>query len=571
MIVLVYKALYRKYRPASFNDIVGQDVIIKTLINAVKTQRISHAYLFNGSRGTGKTSVAKLLAKAINCLDIKNGHACNKCSVCLSVINNEAPDIIEIDAASNNGVDEIRELKSKIGLAPHHFRYKVYIVDEVHMLSIGAFNALLKTLEEPPNHAVFILATTEPHKLPLTIISRCQNFSFQKITLEAIEKKLKEIISLEKIEIEKEAIIEIAQLADGSMRDAIGLLEQLKAYTDKIITITDVYDVSGTISIDRLATFLKWWATHKLKDVLKEIEFFYQTGKDFQRITELLAIFLRNVLLYRKAPTFFNQQDHNLNLYKQFDKCLKDETIFQLINDTNLFLHNFKDVAHPKIAFELLLLKRLDKLEIDDTNKIEKVRTAPSSSMNGVSLTNNQEVKKDSSDSKVSVVSKVFKQEHIQDYKEVLIHNTIALAEKKYQNEVLTKWLQLKTYLINKEYQALATLLLDAKVEAASDDHLILTYEYDAMVESFDQQLKEIEILISKLLAKKYIVVALNKKDWQVIRAKYIKLKKDNQEISLLSEENIKRPIDLKKQKRLSQETQEAINIFGEDLIEMKG
>lgn len=568
--IMDYRALYRKYRPIVFDDIVGQEVIIKTLINAVKTKRISHAYLFSGSRGTGKTSVAKLLAKAINCLDAKNGQTCNKCFVCLSVINNESPDIIEIDAASNNGIDEIRELKNKINLAPHHFRYKVYIVDEVHMLSIGAFNALLKTLEEPPAHAVFILATTEPHKLPLTIVSRCQNFNFQKISVVAIETKLKEIIDLEKIKIDKEVVTEIAKLADGSLRDAIGLLEQLNAYTDKKISMDDIYEVSGTVPLEKLAKVLKYWSAYNLEELFGEIENFYQTGKDFQKITESLAMFLRNILLYRRAPTFFNQLNHDLNLYKQFNDYLSDDLIFRLINDANVFLLNIKDVAHPKIAFELLLLRRLDNVRNISSGSgfkesISDIKLPPKEN-----LLSGQKIKYDAS----VIKDKKKPQAQKKDYKEILIHNTIALAEKKHQKAILSKWDQLNTYLINKEYRALATLLLDSKVEAASADHLILTYEYDAMVESFDQQYNEIESLINNLLGQKYIVVALNKDDWQVIRNKYIKLKKEKKVIELLSEEGIERQSNFKKTtkaKKLSQETKDAIEIFGEDLIEMKG
>ena len=224
---MMYKALYRKYRPKSFDEIYGQDVIKKTIINEIKNNKISHAYLFCGPRGTGKTSVAKLVAKLINCENSKNGVACNECESCKQINNNSNLDIIEIDAASNNGVDEIRELKDKVKFLPTISKYKVYIIDEVHMLSTGAFNALLKTLEEPPKHVVFILATTEVNKIPITIISRCQRFDFKKISSENIYNRLKYIVNEENINITDDAIKEISILSDGGLRDAIGLLDKL--------------------------------------------------------------------------------------------------------------------------------------------------------------------------------------------------------------------------------------------------------------------------------------------------------------------------------------------------------
>ena len=231
---MAYQTLYRKYRPKSFDLVYGQDVIVKTLKNVIKNNKLSHAYLFTGPRGTGKTSCAKLFAKAINCLDnTSTGDACNKCENCLSFNNNSNPDIIEIDAASNNGVDEIREIKNKVNLVPAMSKYKVYIIDEVHMLSIGAFNALLKTLEEPPEYIIFILATTEPQKLPTTVISRCQRFDFKSISRESMKQCLENIIQKEKINIDTAALDEIILNSNGGMRDAIGMLDQAFAFSDE--------------------------------------------------------------------------------------------------------------------------------------------------------------------------------------------------------------------------------------------------------------------------------------------------------------------------------------------------
>ena len=244
----MYYALYRKYRPQTFDDVIGQQVIIKTLKNSIINNKISHAYLFTGPRGCGKTTIAKILAQTINCQNLQGSEQCGECVFCTQLKEKKAIDIIEIDAASNNGVDEIREINNKVNLVPAVGKYKVYIIDEVHMLSISAFNALLKTLEEPPSHVVFILATTEPHKIPATILSRCQRFDFKPLTVKEIKTNLKNIAEKEKIAIEEEALNLVAEAAEGGMRDAIGILDQVSAYSTTEINLNDVNNVTGRIS-----------------------------------------------------------------------------------------------------------------------------------------------------------------------------------------------------------------------------------------------------------------------------------------------------------------------------------
>ena len=251
---MAYTALYRKYRPSNFASVVGQEVVVDILKNSILNNKVSHAYLFTGPRGTGKTSIAKILAHAVNCLNF-NGDICGECEVCKNLEINDS-DIIEIDAASNNGVDEIRNLRDNVKLLPSFCKYKIYIIDEVHMLSTGAFNALLKTLEEPPSHVIFILATTDPHKVLPTILSRCQRFDFKKVSVNKIHERLKDICEQENITIEDTALDEISRLANGGLRDALSILDQVNAYSDDKITSDDVHEVNGTITQNNLKAFV---------------------------------------------------------------------------------------------------------------------------------------------------------------------------------------------------------------------------------------------------------------------------------------------------------------------------
>ena len=269
----MYHALYRKYRPKDFDSVVGQDSIIKTLKNSIIHKNFSHAYMFFGPRGTGKTSVSKIFARNINCLNPKNGIACEECDACKVSFSKDCVDIIEIDAASNNGVDEIRDLKNKISLVPSELRYKVYIIDEVHMLSIGAFNALLKTLEEPPEHAIFILATTDPQKVPETIVSRCQCFSFKRISDNAIVDRLRYVCNCENIDIDDNVLEKISILSDGGLRDSLGMLDKLVSYSDRKITIEDFNDINGVVSDEDISKFLDYILTGNIVEILNFIKY----------------------------------------------------------------------------------------------------------------------------------------------------------------------------------------------------------------------------------------------------------------------------------------------------------
>ncbi|MEG1009325.1 MAG: DNA polymerase III subunit gamma/tau, partial [Clostridia bacterium] len=285
-------ALYRKYRPTTFDDMVGQDVIVKILKNQIKQDKISHAYIFSGVRGTGKTTAAKIFARAINCLDSVDGQPCNKCSNCLDIINNETTDVVEMDAASNNGIDNIRQIKQELQYVSSLLKYRVYIIDEAHMVTTGAFNALLKTLEEPPENVVFILATTEQHKIPVTILSRCLRFEFLKISKENIVNNIEKILNKENIEYEKEALELIAKMADGAMRDALSITDRCISDNDKL-TLKLVESVIGIIDSDIITNITDGIINYNSLEVLKNVDLVISKGKDLRQLVyELLEKFL---------------------------------------------------------------------------------------------------------------------------------------------------------------------------------------------------------------------------------------------------------------------------------------
>lgn len=293
---MAHLALYRKYRPEGFDSLIGQEAIKTTLQNALETDKISHAYLFTGPRGTGKTSSAKILAKAINCLQPKGINPCGVCDSC----KDSNPDIFEMDAASNNGVDEIRELREKVAYAPVFGKKKVYIIDEVHMLTTQAFNALLKTLEEPPSHAVFILATTEPHKIPLTILSRCQRYDFRRIAQEDIISRMEKIVEMEQAVVEPQALQLIAQIAAGGMRDALSLLDQAISNAKGPVTLQSVIDLTGAVDTRKIGTLIQLIASNSVEKSLEHFNVCFQSGNEPKFFIEEMMIYLRDILLYEK-------------------------------------------------------------------------------------------------------------------------------------------------------------------------------------------------------------------------------------------------------------------------------
>ena len=580
-----YKSLYRKYRPMRFEDVCGQQFIVKTLSNAIKNNKIGHAYLFCGTRGTGKTTIAKIFAKLVNCLNPLDNVPCGECEICLNENTDEIPDIIEIDAASNNGVDEIRELKNKIKLMPVMCKYKVYIIDEVHMLSTGAFNALLKTLEEPPEHVIFILATTEPQKLPITIISRCQRFDFKKINVLDISKRLKYISQKEGIDIDDEAIEEIAKLSEGAMRDAIGLLDQISSFADSKITVEDIYTIRGSVSNRVLIELIEKYIDNDASSILSIVDDIYLSGKDFYKLSEDILVFYRNMLISKVAPSYF--EDKALQLkddIMRLSSKIEVKRIERMIKKLEELLRNIKSSDYPRILFETTILSDLD---LDESFENEKPTTEKDKTfvmgINEVdSNSKNNEIKLDKNINEI--IKEEFKEKDIKKVttknksnnsfaitdtlKEAMINNTIAEASASLKKEATVKFEELDKYLIDKDFKAAATILKDSIVTAVSNDHMLLTYKYESMVEDNDNEYASISNLVKQMFGSEYKVVAITDKRWKELRPYFLNLKKENGTIPLIEEKYEK--INKSEYMIENENYEEVLNIFDSDLIEME-
>lgn len=357
----MYQALYRRYRPKSFNELLGQDHITRILKNQIKKQNIGHAYLFSGTRGTGKTSAAKIFSRAVNCLSPIDGNPCNKCENCQEILDNNTVDVIEMDAASNNSVDDIRDLRDKVIYAPAKIKYKVYIVDEVHMLSKGAFNALLKTLEEPPKHLIFILATTEPERLPATILSRCQRFDFRRISNEDIVINMEKILKDLKIQIDRDALNLIARNADGAMRDALSLLDQCVSYNSEVIKYEDAINILGVTNRDLIFDLVDRMKAEKTEDVLVAIDEIIQSGKDVGQFIKDLIEHFRNLMVVKssKSPELIIEVS-NMDKYIEQSNLLDLDYILEALDILAEADSQAKWSSQPRIILEMATLKLIN-------------------------------------------------------------------------------------------------------------------------------------------------------------------------------------------------------------------
>ena len=542
-----YVALYRKYRPKKFDDVIGQKVTVEILKNSIINNKISHAYLFNGPRGTGKTSVAKIFAKSVNCLNNKNGNACGTCELCKKIQENDV-DIIEIDAASNNGVEEIREIRSKVKLLPAVAKYKVYIIDEVHMLSTGAFNALLKTLEEPPSHVIFILATTEIHKIPLTILSRCQRFDFNKVNSEEMFAKLKQICKLEKKDISDNILKLIVKLSDGGCRDAINLLDQVLSLSSENITEDEIYDMQGITSEDKIIDFLNTILENDIVGGMKFLDSFVNSGKNLNGIVEQLLILLHNIAIANTVDNFF-----------QGDSQKKYIAI-------NVSLENIKILTNILIELENQMNKSTNQRNLFETyyiymsSVINDCKTNVSN--NFVSLVKNskqtpkKELKECLSENGESVNT------DFNLLKKIRINNILATANKEELIKINHDYERINDFIANKVYNNIAALLLSGKVVAASSEYLLFSFDDKSLVKVFLSNLEKIEKFLYEIYNNEYKVMSVDSNEWVNIKNEFINNKKNKVVYEILPE------LDVLQNQNKKNTKFESItnNIFGDEV-----
>ena len=532
-----YLALYRKYRPIDFDNVCGQNDIVTVIKNAILNNKISHAYLFSGPRGTGKTTIAKIIARLVNCENLENGNACGKCYNCLNFLNSN--DIVEIDAASNNGVDEIRDIREKVNLVPSNSKYKVYIIDEVHMLTNQAFNALLKTLEEPPKHVIFILATTEPHKIPLTISSRCQKFSFTRISDNDIVDRLRFISKNENITVDDDSLYEIARISDGGMRDAINLLDQLAAYNNSVVTIDDIYSINGSTSYDDIFKLLEYIKNDDKQNIINFVDDINKRGCDIKKFIEELIVFLKDIIVFINTGNLSNIEIKNVNI-KRSAEIFDLNVLYDFIEYLNSQLNNIVYSTHSQIIFMTILLKYASNFDkIEENNSISREIISVKNEEN-----TQQEIKVNN---KFNI--------------DIRINNALATASKKVLNEFKDKWIVIKDYVTDNRYSVVSGLLIDTNIVVASQEYLILTNNFESVVDRLNENNIKVEEFLKIILKSDLKIVAITSEKWDLIKDKYIKNVKNGIKYKVIEEkENNKEetPVD------------KLINIIGDDLLDYK-
>ena len=556
-----YLALYRKYRPIDFDNVYGQEEVVTVIKNAINNNMVSHAYLFCGPRGTGKTTIAKIIARMVNCEGLVDGKPCGKCYNCVNFLNSN--DIVEIDAASNNGVDEIRELRDKVNLVPSNAKYKVYIIDEVHMLTTQAFNALLKTLEEPPAHVIFILATTEPHKIPLTITSRCQKFRFTKIDSKKIVDRLREISKLENIVIDEDALYEIARISDGGMRDAINFLDQLVAYDNKKITLDDIYKVNGSVSYSDIYLLLKYIVDNDKIEIIKFFDTFDNSGKDINKFVSELILFLKDVILYCNAKILSDIEVKNENIVL-VSGLYDSKNIYELIEILNEVQNFLRVSTHGCILFMTTILKFSDnyfgkKINILEENTRVNLVKDDKNIVTSSEINNKIIDKGNDTDANNNEKDKITT-ENIN----IRINNALATANKESLKKFKEQWSLIDEYLYDDEYSVVAGLLKDSIPVVASEKYIIVSNTLESVANRINENFSLVDAFLLKIFKNKVLIVGMSNDNWSKEKSKYISNIKNG--IKYVEKNFIN--ADKKENKKSS--VDELIDLMGESIIEYK-
>ena len=563
---MAYQALYRKWRPQKFDDMVGQTAVTKTLKNAIIHHKTSHAYLFTGPRGTGKTSAAKIFAKAINCLNPQDGEPCNDCLLCKGITEGTIGDVIEIDAASNNGVEEIRDIRDKARYAPTQATYKVYIIDEVHMLSTGAFNALLKTLEEPPKNVIFILATTEPHKIPATIISRTQRFDFRRITNDEIIQRLRYILEQEEIAYEEEALSVIARCANGGMRDALSLLDQVILFSDDKVSFEQAIQVSGSLTDDLMIEFVRLLTQQQAQAALLQLQDLLLLGKEASRLIEEWLEFSRDLLVAKQTGDMIGRSE----AFVEFAKEVEEAFLYRFMDALNQTQQEMRFTTKPTISLEVFTIKMAQPVVAvaqqaapanqEYVSQLEQQLQSLQQQMSQLLQGQGVEAPK-----KVSTL-----QAKASTYKPNIgeVYKVLDAATRKDLIFIRELWGDLLQMLSTTQ----RALLKASEPVAASPNGFVLKFDYEILCQRAQESVELHEDIARhcQILAQyPGNFVSVTGEQWAQIRQDYLRDKKEKQEAEGVTHatEMEEQPTDEEEKNEVEQLVQNTIDLFGEEIV----
>ncbi len=539
-----YQALYRVWRPQRFQDIAGQKAITQTLRNALAQEKTSHAYLFTGPRGTGKTSAAKIFAKAINCPNLKDGEPCNECETCRSITQGQLNDVIEIDAASNNGVEEIRDIRDKAKYAPTSADYKVYIIDEVHMLTTGAFNALLKTLEEPPKNVVFILATTEPHKIPLTIISRTQRFDFKRISVRDSCERMAYILKQEKITFQEEALTVIARAAEGGMRDALSILDQAISYGDDSVTVENAMSVTGSLTQELVLDYFDAIIQHNTEKGLSLLQSILAEGKDASRFVEDLILFSRDLLVYQQAPQMTDLlEGANVDEgFKTLSQTITAQQLYEVIGILNDTQQEMRFTNHAEVYLEVATVKltQLTVAKVADRSAVEESGTNGNSQAGQQKITDMEKellqmrkqlqelAKNGGTFQPTKKAPKAVSKPGNNQFKTntTIIYKVLSEATKDNLAQLIDIWPDL----LNMLSVTQRAIMKASTPVAASPNGLIVSFEYDILCQKATNDSELLEAVsedLRRLVGYSPQMICVPAEQWPVIREQFLKQNKE--------------------------------------------